>query len=289
VIVYEPTKWAKVVFSYHGTVLPAVLRPTVWFTAFTVALVAWNEYEFKLPGVDPVGHSVFGIVLGLLIVFRTNSSYDRFWEGRRLWGQIVNSSRSLARAGAAYAGDAGDLADLIAGYVNAVKHNLRGERAMPDVTRFVSSEVHLQVVAAGNPPSVLAGLLSRWVAARVADGRLPPVMALELERQIATLVDCQGGCERIKKTPIPFVYAAHIKHLLILYIGTLPFTLMRMGFYAPVVVAIMSFGLLGVQEAGLEVEDPFAEDPNDLPLDEFCATIARDVAAAAAQGRTPGV
>lgn len=279
-IVYEPTKWMKVVCSYHGTVLPTVLRPTIWFAAFTLILVVWNEHEFKLPGVDSVGHSVFGIVLGLLIVFRTNSSYDRFWEGRRLWGQMVNSSRSLARAGAAYSGDAGDLADLIAGYVNAVKHTLRGERDMPDVARFVAPEVYRLVLSAGNPPSVVAGQMSRWVAARVADGRLSQMMALELERQIATLVDCQGGCERIKKTPIPFVYAAHIKHLLILYLGTLPFTLMRMGYYAPVAVAIMAFGLLGVQEAGLEVEDPFAEDPNDLPLDEFCATISRDVAAA---------
>lgn len=279
-IVYEPTKWLKVICSWHGTVLPAVTRPVVYFTLFTFLLVVWDKYGMHLPEVDPVGHSVLGVVLGLLIVFRTNSSYDRFWEGRRLWGQIVNSSRSLARSGAAYSGDAGDLADLIAGYVQAVKHTLRGERDMPDVARFVAPEVYRLVLSAGNPPSVVAGQLSRWVAARVAAGRLSPMMALELERQIATLVDCQGGCERIKKTPIPFVYAAHIKHLLILYVGTLPFVLLRMGYYAPLAVAIMSFGLLGVQEAGLEVEDPFAEDPNDLPLDEFCATIARDVAAA---------
>src|SRR6476620_10685908 len=126
----------KVIFSWHGTVLPAVLRPTLWFTVFTAVLVLWDKYEYPLPQVDPVGHSVLGVVLGLLIVFRTNSSYERFWEGRKLWGQLVNSTRNLARAANAYAGDARDLADLIAGYVYAIKHNLRDERDLPDVQRF---------------------------------------------------------------------------------------------------------------------------------------------------------
>ncbi|MFO0810350.1 MAG: bestrophin family ion channel [Gemmataceae bacterium] len=285
-IVYQPTKWMKVIFSWHGTVLPAVLKPTAWFAVFTFALVLWDKYEYPLPQVDPVGHSVLGVVLGLLILFRTNSSNERFWEGRKLWGQLVNSSRNLARAGTAYTGDARDLADLIAGYVYAIKHNLRDERDLPDVQRFLSPEQFQRIASAGNPPALAAGFLSQWIATRVADGRLQPILAAEMERQVATLVDCQGGCERIKKTPIPFVYAVHIKHLIVLYVGTLPFVMVdKLGWTAPVAVAIMAFGLLGVQEAGLEVEDPFNYDPNDLPLDEFCATIARDVAAAT-QGRT---
>jgi putative membrane protein len=100
--------------------------------------------------------------------------------------------------------------------------------------------------------------------------------------QINILLDCQGGCERILKTPIPFVYAAHIKHLLLLYLGTLPIVLVeKLGYSAPIAIAIMTFGLLGIQEAGLEIEDPFGTDPNDLPLDDICSTIARDVLALA--------
>jgi putative membrane protein len=120
------------------------------------------------------------------------------------------------------------------------------------------------------------------VAGRVTAGRIHPAMAAVLEQQVVSLTDCQGGCERILQTPVPFVHAAHIKHLLLLDLGTLPIVLVdKMGYAAPVAVGIMAFGLLGIQEAGLEIEDPFGEDPNDLPLEDICGVIARDAAALA--------
>lgn len=282
-IAYDPKNWWSVICSIHGTVLRDVAPAVATLTVFSLALVVWDKNaDGGIPHIDPVGHTILGVVLGLLIVFRTNSSYERFWEGRRLWGQMVNTSRSLARGAAVYAGPAAELARLLTGYVHSVKHHLRGERDLAPIRQFLPESEFSRIEAAGNPPSQIAALMSRWNAERISSGRLTPMLGAELERQVTILLDCQGGCERIHKTPIPFVYAAHIKHLLLLYLGTLPIVLVeKLGYSAPIAVAIMTFGLLGIQEAGLEIEDPFGTDPNDLPLDDICATIARDVHALA--------
>ena len=100
-----------------------------------------------------------------------------------------------------------------------------------------------------------------------------------MDQILSTMVDNQGGCERIQRTPLPFVYAALIKQILLLYLVSLPLVLVnKMGFAAPIVVAVVSFGMPGIEEAGIEIEDPFDTDPNSLPLEQFCATIARDTA-----------
>jgi putative membrane protein len=137
-----------------------------------------------------------------------------------------------------------------------------------------------QLALAANAPNMLAKALSEWVAGRLAQGRLEPMQAAHLERLVAILTDSQGGCEKILRTPLPFVYAALIKQVLLLYLASLPFVLVeRMGFAAPIAVAGVSLGLLGIEDAGVEIEDPFSSGPNRLPLDQICATIARDVAA----------
>jgi ion channel-forming bestrophin family protein len=129
---------------------------------------------------------------------------------------------------------------------------------------------------ASNPASVLAGAMSEWVAARQREGRLDAVMALRLEELVGELVDNQGGCEKILRTPLPFVYAALIKQALFLYLGTLPFVLVRMDFVAPLVVAGVSLVMMGIEEAGVEIESPFGVDLNHLPLESICEAIARD-------------
>ncbi len=107
-------------------------------------------------------------------------------------------------------------------------------------------------------------------------------VARQLESHVSAMTECLGNCERIRQTPMPFIYAVHGRHLLLLYLGTLPLVLVPvMGWVAPVGVGLIAFGLLGIEAAGLEIEDPFGNDPNDLPLDDFCAEIARDAAAVA--------
>lgn len=284
-IEYDRVSWWKTLLSFQGTVLPHVLGRVGLLTAFCLSLVLLDDYAleqfgYPLPALDQLGHTVLGVAMSLLIVFRTNSSYSRFWEGRGHWGMIVNASRNLARMGAIYAGPADDLARLIAAYVIAVRENLRGNRDLSMIRPLVPGRWLEAARSATNPPNILAAALSDWIERRRVEGRIDSYQAMSLEEVVRLLVDNQGACEKIQKTPLPFVYAALIKLLLLLYLASLPFVLVaKMGFVAPLVVAVVSFGLLGIEEAGIEIEDPFGLDPNNLPLERICDTIARDVAA----------
>jgi putative membrane protein len=170
----------------------------------------------------------------------------------------------------------------VSGYALALKQHLRNDKDIGEVREHVPAEAYAQASGAGNPPAVLALHMSRWIQAGVTKGTLDPVTAQSLEGNVRSFLDNQGGCERILRTPIPFAYAVHIKQLLLLYLLTLPFILVgEMGWVAIPTVAAIAFGLLGIEEAGVEIEDPFGDDPNDLPIETICATIGKDAKAAA--------
>jgi ion channel-forming bestrophin family protein len=287
-IVYEPSHWWRVLFSFGGTVLPRVLGRVGLLTGLCLALCLLDEHVLQparcpLPPLDQLGHTVLGVALGMLIVFRTNSAYQRYWEGRSHWGALINASRNLARGGAAFAGPADDLARLLAAYALAVKQKVRDTRDFAELRPLVSGRVYEQLSKANDPPALLTRGLSDWINSRLREGRLHPQQAAQLEALVCALVDQQGGCEKIRKTPLPFVYAALIKQILFVYLLSLPFVLVaKMGYAAPLVVAVVALGMLGIEEAGVEIENPFDLDANNLPLESLCATIARDAREATA-------
>jgi putative membrane protein len=293
-LAYDSRNWVRLSLSYSGTVLPRVLLRVGVLTALALGVFVTREVYLTLASPPdapapadplrpfrPLGHLLIGVALGLLIVFRSNCSYDRYWEGRKLWGGIVNASRNLMRGAAVVGGDVKTLAGLVAAYALAVKQRLRRATDLTEIRPHVSPEVYAQASAAVNPPAVIALHMSRWVQARTAAGT-PAVAAEGLEQQVRALTDCQGGCERILLTPVPFAYAVHNKQLLMLYLLSLPFVLVEeMGWAAVPATAVIAFGLLGIEEAGGEIENPFGTDPNDLDIDGLCAGIARDAKAMA--------
>src|SRR5262245_13905251 len=275
---YDPKHWWGFVLAFRGTVWPAVIGRVLWIAGLTLALELVSRFWWSdMPQLNHQAHTWMGVVLGLMIVFRTNTAYERFWEGRRLWGGLVNASRNLVRGAAAHSPPANDLANLVVAYVRSVMLNLRGEKDLTSLRDFATAVTIEQAAGAGNPPSVFAYHLSTWINERARAGKRTDQMAMVLEGHLSVMVDNQGGCERILKTPIPFVYAIHLRHITIFYLLTLPSVLVPlMGWGAPLAVAVIAFGLLGIEEAGIEIEDPFGEDPNDLPLDDICAVIQRD-------------
>jgi putative membrane protein len=283
VIDYDRTNWWTTCLAWRGTVLPHVLARVGLLTSWCLVLVMFDEYVLKpaehpLPGLDPLGHNVLGMALSLLIVFRTNSANGRFWEARSHWGMLVNASRNVVRMGAVHGGQAGELARLVTAYVILVKEQLRENKQLDGVRNLLPGRVLTRLEGVNNPASVLAGFMSEWVAGRVKEGRLDPQMASRIEQYICVLLDNQGGCEKIHRTPLPFVYAALIKQVLFIYLATLPFVLVApMSFMAPLVVMGVSLGMLGIEDAGVEIEDPFGLDENHLPLDGICAMIGQDV------------
>jgi putative membrane protein len=284
VIDYDRTSWWRTCFSWHGTVLPHVLARVGLLTGSCLALYLLDELVLRpagkpLPKLDATGHQVLGVALSMLIVFRTNSAYGRFWEARSHWGMIVNTSRNLVRLGAAYAPPADDLARLVTAYVLLVKEQLCDHHDLAGIRSLVPGRVLERLTKASNPAQVLASFLSEWIAGRLTARRLDPILAGRMETLVGILMDQQGACEKIHRTPLPFVYAALIKQVLFVYLATLPLVLVpEMHFMAPLVLMGVSLGMLGIEEAGVEIEDPFGVESNHLALDEICATISRDVA-----------
>jgi putative membrane protein len=283
VIDYDGTRWLRLTFAFWGTVLPRILGPVGILTGFCLLLCLFDDFVLRqlghqVPAMDQLGHTVLGSTIGFLIVFRMNTANQRYWESRSHWGMIVNSCRNLARMGAACAPPADELARLLTAYVVVLKEHLRGTRDWNQVRPLLPGRLFEQVTSAKNPPGVLAGSLSEWVQHRLREGKLDPRMAMEMERLINVVIDQQGGCEKIKKTPLPFVYASLIKQLMFLYLYSLPFVLVnRLEYASPLVVTAVALGMLGIEEAGVEIENPFGSDPNNLPLEKICETIAGDV------------
>jgi putative membrane protein len=285
VIDYDRNNWWTTCLAWRGTVLPHVLARVGLLTGWCLVLYLFNELVLKpskrgLPPLDPLGHTLLGVALGMFIVFRTNSSYSRFWEARSHWGMIVNTTRNLVRMGAVYAGPADDLARLVSAWVVLVKDQLRDAPDLNAVRHLLPGRILDRLERVANPAQMLAASMSEWIAGRQREGRLDPMMASRMEGYVGVLLDSQGGCEKIHRTPLPFVYSALIKQVLLVYLATLPFVLVplpRMDFMAPLVVMGVSLGLLGIEEAGVEIEDPFGLDDNHLPLDQICDRIARDM------------
>jgi len=134
------------------------------------------------------------------------------------------------------------------------------------------------MIAANNPPSMIATYLSGLIKKEIDKGEIPIQIVERMEEQVIKLLDAQGGCEKILKTPLPFVYASLIKQVLFVYLYTLPFALATdMDWATPLVVAVVGFGMFGIEEAGVEIENPFGMQMNDLPLEKICETISLDV------------
>jgi putative membrane protein len=283
VIDYDRRTWWRTCLAFHGTVLPHVLGRVGILTGLSLGLCLLNSYlvdqtGFGFPALDQLGHTVIGISISLLIVFRTNTANSRYWEARTLWGALVLGSRNLVRMGAVFAGPADDLARLVSAYVLAIKQNLRDDQDLSALRPLVSGRLYDELRKAGNTPSLVARAMSEWVRSRQQEDRLDWSGAMHIDRIITELAAAQAGCERIHATPLPFVYASLIKLLLLLYLTTLPFVLVaKMAYAAPLVVAVVSLAMLGIEEAGVEIEDPFGRSPNHLPLDQICAKIGRDV------------
>ena len=280
-IAYENRNWLKVTFSWQGTSLPRIY-PRLLFLVF-LALAIWlaGSNGYAIPRLEPLGHSMIGIALGMLLVFRNGSSYDRYWEGRKSWGAIVGASRQLARLASVHAQDGPAMARLLSAYAVATRARLRDVDSYErELAPLMTPEEATLVKESPNHPLAIAALLSGRVRQGLAAGRIQPAQFASFENQINDLIANTGACERIRSTPIPFCHSAHIKQLLFVYLGSLPFVMVpAAGGLGVVLTAIVSFALIGIEESGVEIEDPFGDDANDLPVDDFCATINRECTA----------
>jgi putative membrane protein len=280
VVDYEPKGWLSLVLTMRGSVVRGVASRVVVSAAFgVVAQLVFEQTGFKIP---PIAHTLIGAALALLLVFRTNASYDRYWEGRKLVGMMGNRLRDLARQLATLVpGDDADRAvfgrHLVAFYRLSVQA-LRAERDLAPLGDLLTAAERERLADVGQRPYVVLGWVSSSLAALQDAGKLDRVRLQVCDGNLTALADALGGAERIHKTPVPIAYAHHIKAFVTLFCFSVPFAMVGdMRWYTPLAAAVLGFALFGIDEIGVEIEDPFGYDPNDLPLDAVGDGIARSV------------
>jgi putative membrane protein len=282
-IQYDSHRWSDHLFDVKGSLIPEIILRVLSCVAWATAVVAVDHHLRPLAMPTTV-HTLVGLALGLLLVFRTNSSYDRFWEGRRLWGNLVNESRNLARAAAVHLrGDPVLLDHVIrwtAAFPYAVKNVLRGTEGLGPSAEGLPRAEREWVLRAEHPPlSIATRITARLVKAR-DKGLISDIILGMLDRNVQQLVDYLGGCERIHTTPLPYAYMVHLRRVLILYCFTLPFALVEpFGWLTVPATLGVAFTFFGIEEIGVEIENPFGQDLNDLALEDLCAKIAKNLLA----------
>lgn len=281
-IPYERGAWFRLLVSPRGNLARRVPTRVLIFGAIAVATWAVDrflEVELRLP----VGfHEVAGIVIGLILAFRTNTAYSRFWEGRTLWGGIVNASRNLARIVNCHAcletTEAREFNAWIVAFAHATRCRLRSLVEIPEAAAFLSPDDYRRLCTAPHPALLCAEELSRRIQDLTARQVLDPIIAGVAEQELSVLVDCLGGCERISRTPTPLPYILLMQRSAALYLGSLPMGLIgRLDWLTPIVTMAVAYLVLMIETVGNELDDPFGTDSPDIPLDRICATIAFDL------------
>jgi putative membrane protein len=286
-IKYNPKIWLALIFhAYSKHVLKTLLPALGFMTAFSgvvcfLILDYFDLQSHEFQGTTTV-HSLLGIVLGLFLVFRTNSAYDRWWEGRRLWGGMVNSTRNMALKLNAYLNlenheDRAWFAKMIPNFAFSTKESLRGGVQMTELEE-VDENFISRLKDAKHKPNRIASELYAKVNALYRANTITGDHLINLDKELKDFIDLMGGCERIKNTPIPYSYSMFIKKFIFIYLITLPFGFVTtFGYFTVATVLLVSFILLSIELIGEEIEDPFGRDVNDLPTDELAKKIRENI------------
>ncbi|KAL0483055.1 hypothetical protein AKO1_014925 [Acrasis kona] len=284
---YKRKYWFRTLLTFRGTVIPKIFLRVMLITFLTLILNLLEHFKvWSAPELKISVHSLMGVAMGLVLVYRTNSSYDRFHDGRRQWGAIVNNCRNLLRFIATVERDvpSKQLSNLVASYCYALKNRLRGIFVIDEYSILLNNDAQREYVSStNNKPLTISCLMSEWIWTNCDMIRENVYMYRCAEQYIGNLIDSQGGLERIVLTPIPYSYLVQIHQILAAYLLTLPFCLQDFGWYSLPAVFLISFSLLGVEQAGIEMEDPFGVGPNNLPLDSICNNILDNLTAISAR------
>lgn len=283
-ISHNPKEWISILFRFHRSdTARRLFWPMIAVSGYA-ALVAWLEMEvWRLNENSQVRnitilHTLLGFVISFLLVFRTNTAYERWWEGRKQWGALVNTSRNMAMKLSALLPSEHPLRaffrQMIPAYAETLKNHLRSEQSRialfdqlpPDVQQRLDSEKHL--------PNQIALMMYQRAHELHTTGVITGEQLLFINAELQAFTDICGACERIRNTPIPFSYSTFIKKFVFFYIATLPFGFVfTLGYYVIPIVTFIFYVLASLELIAEEIEEPFGSDENDLPMDKIAHNI----------------
>ena len=283
-IAHDPKSWFSFPFRFNRS--DTLRRLFYWIIGVCIysAFVAWLELEYwQLSENSHVRnislmHTLLGFVISFTLVFRTNTAYERWWEGRKLWGALVNNSRNLAMKLAAMLPE-GDLARgyfrvMIPSYATALKSHLRSESTRIELFDHLPEQVRQKLDMEKHVPNQIAGMMYRQSQELLRDKKISPEQLLFINAELQSFTDICGACERIKNTPIPYSYSVFIKKFIMVYVATLPFGyVFSLGYFVVPMVGFIFYVLASLELIAEEIEEPFGADENDLPLNRMADSI----------------
>jgi putative membrane protein len=288
-IAYNPKEWFTFIFRLHKADTIQKLTPMMIAIAIYGGLIAYLELDFFQLNQESVAknitvvHSLLGFVLSLLLVFRTNTAYDRWWEGRKMWGSLVNSSRNLSIKLDALL-DSEDkenrvfFAETIGLYASTLSAHLGSEKQRLILDEIDHPELK-ELDQEGHLPNKITALLVNKINNLVKEKVIIPEHLLFINNDLSAFTDVCGACERIKNTPIPFSYSLFIKKFIFFYIMSFPFGFVFSLKYLVIpVLVFMFYVLVSLELIAEEIEDPFNHDTNDIPTKKIAENIKIQVA-----------
>ena len=287
-IVRDRPSALRLFFIMRGSILPRIWMHLAVSTLLAV-IVTWTDGQFghhKLH-FTTTPFTLMGLPLAIFLGFRNNAAYDRYWEGRKQWGELILRSRSLARQCLSLVAPGHATADdphlriirRAIAYAHALRHRLRGDTGgNADVAPWIAPAEWERVRTQSNVPYALMLEMGADLGECLRTGRLDACLAPSIDTSFSAMTAVAASCERIRGTPIPFSYTLLLHRTAYLYCFLLPFGLVdTIGYLTPLVSAIVAYTFFGLDALGDELEEPFRASDNGLPLEALCRTIEIDL------------
>ncbi len=280
-IIRPKQNWFRMLFVWRGSVLQQIFPRLLLLGLLSVIVVyAHGEFlEYKIP-LNPAPFTLIGVALAIFLGFRNNASYERFWEGRKLWGALLNYTRSLGRQAVtmsrlpAGSEQLAHFINLLVAFTWALKHQLRQTDPTPDFNRLLPLDLVHSLQTARYKPIMLLLQISAWVQQRKEEGVIDSITLTAFDQNQNELSNIVGGCERIASTPIPYPYSVLLHRTVYVYCFLLPFGLVdSIGWMTPLFVIFVSYTFLALDAIMNEIEEPFGTEANDLALNSMSRMI----------------
>ncbi len=270
-------------FIWNGSVLPKILPRLLFLLGLSVFIYHFHNTFFShVIRLNPAAFTLVGVALAIFLAFCNTAAYDRFWEGRKLWGALVIDTRSVVRQVQAYAGQGATREEdsvahftrLVVAFTYALKHQLRHTPADEDLDRLLPPVLAAQLKPVVFKPVLLLAELAAWLQRAEQQGRIDTIVKMGIDQNLDKLSDIVGGCERIANTPIPFPYHVLLHRTVYIYCFLLPFGLVdSLGWMTPLIVTFIGYTFIALDAIVDEISEPFGTEPNDLALNSICATV----------------
>lgn len=279
-IKYNPKSWLHLIFALHKSDTVRILWKELLYMAVLSLLIAWVEITYftdqhKILSNLTAVYSLIGFVISMLLVFRTNTAYDRWWEGRKKWGELVNDTRNLSVKLSVLIDDKEDrmfFARMIGNFVYASKEQLRSGVIWEELNLTEEEKTELQTKE--HVPMTIVQFMYRRLISLKKAGEFTEMDFLVLDNNLNALLNSLGAFERIKNTPIPYSYSLFLKKFIFIYTSTLPLAFVSwFGYYSSIIAVFVFYVIVSMEVLAEEIEDPFGDDDNDLPTDALCEKI----------------